>query len=126
MIGAPIPQDILKYEPKLVGHFTARQTIIVGLGVGLALVTDFKLLPASVPYQTKGYIAFVILALFFIWSKAKPFGQPLEKVIVPILQDNIFKSSIRVKEYERSEHERKFKEGLTGEAAKKSKKYKSY
>ncbi len=130
MIGAPIPQDILKYEAKLVGNFTARQTIIYGAGLSLAAMIDLKILPSYVPKEIKFYVAAAILIVFFAWGNVKPFGQPLEKVIIPILQDNFLKPAVRVKAYDRAEHEKEFNKPLKSsdikDRAKKSKTIKCY
>ena len=112
MIGAPIPQDILKYEAKLVGNFSARETIIYGSGMAVAALVALKVLPKYLGTDIKIYIATAIIFLFFAWGKAKPYGQPLEKVIFPILEDNVFKPSVRIKSYEREEHERAFNKAL--------------
>lgn len=118
MIGAPIPEDILKFETKLVGNFTAREAVIYGAGILAAGITALKIIPPYVAVNTKIVVATVIMLAFFAWGKAKPFGQPLEKVIIPIIQDNFLKPSIRTKAYDRAEHEKSFNAGLKSKDSK--------
>ena len=112
MIGAPIPQNVLKYEAKLIAHFTAREAIIYGAGITLSAIVDFKIVPSNVEAFTKLLIAVVIMFVFVAWGKAKPFGQPLEKVIVPIIEDNWLKPNVRVRSYDRKDHIKNFEKGL--------------
>lgn len=118
MIGAPIPQDVLKFESKLIGNFTAREAVIYGAGIIVAATVVFKAIPSYIDVNTKLIVGTLIMLVFFAWGHAKPFGQPLEKVIFPIIEDNLLKPSVRIKAYDRTEHEKAFNAGLKSKDSK--------
>ena len=82
-----VPQDILKREGKVMGNFSARQLILGGIGLGLGFVVGFIFLSDYSMFirELGGAIAgFPFLAFGFI----NLYGQPLEKILPVIIEDN--------------------------------------
>lgn len=104
-IGKPMPQDILKYEAKFIANLTIRECIFYGVGVLVGL-TIFFTFGASLPIKVRSIACACGCLPFFLWGAVKPFGQPLEKVIIPFIQDNILSSPIRKKEIHFPEFEK--------------------
>ena len=88
MIECPVPQDILKYEAKVVGGFAAREAVCIFIGGVMGLAAFFTI-GSNISDIT---IKIIITALFalpgFVVGFVKPLGQPFEKIIWIIIQDN--------------------------------------
>ena len=129
MIGAPFPQDVLDYSPKFALNLTAREAAFYTVGA-VACVATFMTLNDTTTYATniKAMISACVGLPVFVWGKAKPFGQPLEKIIVPFLMDNILSPRVRLKENHFEEYEERFERPLKSsdirDRAKKSKEFK--
>lgn len=125
-----MPQDILKYEAKFALGLSARKIVFYGIGVVLALIGTLNIAPKFDLNITGRIIVGVICGFpFFFWGTIKPFGQNLEKVIIPFLVDNFLTSSVRKKEvhdedYEKYTQIRKSTNKKKEDYAKKSKEYK--
>lgn len=105
MIGAQMPQDILKYEAKFALGLTARKCVYYGLGVAAGLFGFFTL-GASFSMNTRSIITCILCIPFFLWGTAKPFGENPEKVVIPFIIDNFLAPAVRVKEIHFSEYEK--------------------
>lgn len=79
MIEMEIPKDIRKYESKLIGPFSTRQTVcVVAAGVfALILGKGFTFLPTDMKYMLIGVLCVPILAFGWI----KPYGMKLEQFL---------------------------------------------
>jgi hypothetical protein len=90
MIDIEIPKDINKYEAKLVGPFTARQTgcFAAALGVGIPLFMGMtKSLGAP---QDVAIIAMIIVVTpFLLLGWIKPYGMAFEKFIQTAFVSNV-------------------------------------
>lgn len=111
MLEVKIPQEIRKYEAKMVGPFTTRQAICVVCAAlaGWLLFTAFR---TSI---TKAVLIGIIMAVGFpagLIGWWKPYGMPFEKFFVKILFSTLlspakryFKSGETLKEIAKAEHE---------------------
>ena len=113
MIEVKVPKDILKYKTRLVGPFTSRQILCLGI----ALVFDFLFYhavykPLGLPTE---FLFYVILFLDI------PMDLPLEKYLKIVIQTKFLAPS------KRKNIRRFFKtEPGDGKKPKKSKEYKAY
>jgi len=73
MLQTTIPKDIRKYEAKMAGPFTTRQTIFFVIACICAYIAWFLL------KNVNACFLFAIPAIAFGWVKV--YGQPLEKFI---------------------------------------------
>lgn len=100
MVEAPIPKDILKYKAKFIGNFTAREATCYAVGLVVALIFWFTILPSwgFVELEEKAIgsaIAFFIPASFAI---IKPYGLNLERALMIFVHDNLLTPEKRLKE----------------------------
>lgn len=107
MISAPATQDILKYKAKFVGNFTTRNLIFGALGVAAIYLTNRYVFHVEFGMSdlTGGQInsTEILLAVlpgfpFFLFGWWYPFGQPLEKILIPTIIDNFIAPAIRKNE----------------------------
>lgn len=79
-IELPIPKDIRKYETKLIGPLTTRQTICIvpacALGA-LAYITLSKIAPRDLAM----FACMLVIVPFIVFGWFKPYGIPLEKFL---------------------------------------------
>lgn len=120
-IGKQMPQDILKYEAKFISNFSVRQCIFYSVGTVLGLAVFFS--PISVSMQTRAVICAAICLPFYLWGTVKPFGQPLEKIIIPFVIDNMITPRTRVNEVHFPEFEMMRKKDQREKPAKVSPEY---
>ena len=94
MIQIEIPKDIRKYEAKLIGPLTTRQTVCFLLAVAVALPLYFSLsfLPNDFKYILIGAICAPILLAGWI----KPFGVNFEDFIRIVFITNILSPKNRI------------------------------
>jgi hypothetical protein len=114
-IGSQIPQDILKFESKPILGLSVRKALFFGAGFLFGVMTFF-FSPDTLPYMIKSIITAAVALPIFIWGAASPFGQPLEKVIMPFLIDNLIAPPLRKKEihHELLEKQEKMEPPQTG------------
>lgn len=61
IIERKVPMDIREYKMKVVGPFNIRQTIIIGIIIGLDIALYFSVIqPLKLSYETIMWIAFII------------------------------------------------------------------
>ena len=98
MIECPIPQDILKYQAKVIGGFSAREAICIFIG-GVCGVGGFFTIGSAISDITLKIIVTALFALpGLIFGFVKPLGQPFEKIVGVIIQDNFLTPTKLVKE----------------------------
>lgn len=106
MIECPIPQDILKYQAKVIGGFSAREAICLFIG-GVCGIAAFFTIGSTISDITVKIIITAIFALpGFIFGFVKPLGQPFEKIVGVIIQDNFLTPTKLVKEIRHPELEK--------------------
>ncbi len=121
MVSAPIPQDILKYKAKFVLNLTVRElvcaAVAVALGAGGYMLVVDKYFP-NAEFHIKAVITmlFALPALLMGWFK--PFGQPLEKVMIPFIVDNILAPSNRPNEVHFDGYDTEYNAKFTGKSSK--------
>lgn len=99
MIAQPMPQDILKYKAKFALNLTTRQCVCYGVGIACVLLGMFTIFPALISdMKIRMMVSAALGVPAFLWGSLMPFGQPMEKIIGPFIQDNILNPSLRVKE----------------------------
>ena len=121
MVSAPIPQDILKYKAKFVLNLTVRELICavsaVALGfIGYTCVVQKYLPDAEFHIKALIIMAFALPALLMGWFK--PFGQPLEKVMLPFIVDNILAPANRPNEVHFDGYDTEYNAKFTGKSSK--------
>lgn len=77
MIEIEIPKDIRKYEAKLVGPLTTRQTICSIIMAVTAIIT-FKVL-GEMPKDVKFFVLMIVVLPSILIGFVKPYGMPFEK-----------------------------------------------
>lgn len=82
MIEIEIPQDIRKYESKLIGPLTTRQVFAV-IGIVVGCVASFKAVSAAFGDETPlRLIAPMIISIpFALFGWYKPYGMHFEKFV---------------------------------------------
>lgn len=94
MLEVKIPQDIRKYETKIIGPLSGRQIVLAVCAVVSLLIVTFVLSPIMPTSLCRILQIFAIIpfgAMMFI----KPYGMPLEKFLGIILYSTILSSSQR-------------------------------
>lgn len=121
-IGKQMPQDIFKYEAKFIAGFSARQCVFYLSGVLVGFAMFFGAFKGAT--MNVRIVACAAGCLpFFLWGTVKPFGQPLEKVLVPFVEDNILAPPIRRKEKHYPEFDTMKRANTSDHAAKASQNY---
>lgn len=94
MIQIEIPKDIRKYEAKLVGPLSTRQTVCVILASAIAVPIYFALdfLPSDFKYFFVAIFAVPILLCGWV----KPYGMHLEEFIQVAFVSNILSPKCRI------------------------------
>lgn len=78
MIEIKIPKDISKYEAKLIGPFSTRQTICAAVAAGLCVLVYNVLKPIS-DVNIASAACFVVAVPAVLMGWYKPYGMPFEK-----------------------------------------------
>lgn len=95
MIEIKIPQEINKYEAKLVGPFTTRQTVCLCC-MGLLCVGTYNVLKPVIPSDYLYFLCLILGVPFALCGWYKPYGMHFEKFFVAVLFNTIISSSKRV------------------------------
>lgn len=111
MIERAIPRDIMKHKAKMFAGMTGRQLLFMGIAVMVALFTWFTL-TASLPI---GKLRIILVAIPSIIPLLFGFvtiqGEPLEKIGMDMIRDNLLTPVTRKKEIRYPEME-KYKKTL--------------
>ncbi len=121
MIERPIPQDILKSESKLLFNLSARQLLFGGIGLGVGAFMCFGPCAKVSDTTIRAMVSFLPALPFFLIGFIKIYGQPFEKLFLPVVTDNFINPIIRKKEIHLREEIPKKKIKI-----KPSRKFKSY
>jgi hypothetical protein len=88
MVKIKIPKEIRQYETKLVGPFTARQTVCLVIAAllsgGLAIVLKYGF---NMAISWDYFIPIIVICMAFT---AKPYGQKFEDYALDFIIDNFF------------------------------------
>ncbi|MCI9545802.1 MAG: PrgI family protein [Lachnospiraceae bacterium] len=95
MIEIKIPQEINKYESKLVGPFTTRQTICVICMAALCVGTYYTL-KNIVSTDALYFVCFCIAIPFGLLGWYKPYGMKAEKFFLAVFFNVVISSSRRI------------------------------
>ncbi len=95
MIEIKIPQEISKYEAKLVGPLTSRQTACV-VAMGALAYGLYNILKGTVDANTLYALCFFSAVPFGLIGWYKPYGMPAEKFFLAVLFNTIISSSKRI------------------------------
>lgn len=122
MIEVKVPKDILKYKTRLVGPFTSRQ--ILFLGIALAFdVLFYKLAyqPLGMPVEFLFYVILFLDIPIMAFGYCTPMDLPLEKYLKILVQTKFLAPS-------RRKNVRRFLKAEPGDGKKpkKSKTYKAF
>lgn len=106
MIERAIPRDIMKHKSKMFAGMTGRQLLFIGLAILIGLVTFFTL-TASLPIGKLRIILVAIPSIIpLIFGFVTIQGQPLEKIGLDMLRDNVLTPVTRRKEIHYPEMEK--------------------
>ncbi len=106
MIQCPIPNAVItKYKPKVVFGFTLRQLICGSLGIIFGLAVGFFWLFKNMAIDNRAIFSGLLASPFFIVGWGSIYGQPIEKMLVPIFIDNFLTPAVRKKEVHHKEME---------------------
>lgn len=94
MIEVAVPNDICKYEAKLIGPLTTRETIALCLSGGISFGI-YQLLGDAFTFETIGYIIIPLIAPILICGWYKPYGIPFEKFIWLVFRTMFLSPRIR-------------------------------
>lgn len=97
MAYVQVPRDISKFESKVALNLTKRQLICFSIGALLA-VPAYIALKNTLPLDLCSFIAFLIMAPFFILGIYKKDGLPFEKYMYIVLRQKYFRPQIRIYE----------------------------
>lgn len=95
MIEIKIPQEINKYEAKLVGPLTTRQTICL-IGMAVICIATFNILKPLVPADYLYMICLFLAVPFALCGWYKPYGMHFEKFFMAVLFNTIISSTRRI------------------------------
>ena len=87
MIEIEIPKDIRKYESKLVGPLTTRQTIcfVIGAVIGITIYSVLSFLPQDF----KMILVLIAVSPLILCGWYKPYGMHFEKFVQTALISNV-------------------------------------
>lgn len=109
MIEKPMPQDILKFTPKAVAGLTIREAFFVAIGA-LGSFLLYPTVKSFMPDSNWDIILCTTVAIGGVIPIAfgfiKPYGQPLEKVLLLYIKENVLAPAHRYKEYRHPEMEK--------------------
>lgn len=94
MFEIQIPKDIRTYDAKLIGPFTTRQTICVGIGSLLAIIA-YNTIGQFVSQDLRIFICLVVVLPALLAGWVKPYGMPFEKYALVILTTHILAPKYR-------------------------------
>lgn len=106
MVERPIPQDILKYKQKAIKNLSAREVICAFIGVICIVIGFFYLFKGIEDVGNRALISSVLGIPAFVIGFVKLYGVPFEKIIVPIVVDNVINPAKRTKEIHEPELEK--------------------
>ena len=105
MIECPMPQDILKFKPKMLMNLSGRELLSVMGGIISGVVSHFFIFK-SIPNDTRVYITTVFILPFLMIGFIKPYGQPFEKIAFNIIDENFLRPQKRLKMVKHPEFEK--------------------
>ena len=95
MIEIKIPQEINKYEAKLVGPLTTRNTVCL-IGMAVVCIATFNILKSIVPADYLYVLCIILAAPFGLCGWYKPYGMHFEKFFIAVLFNTVISSSRRI------------------------------
>ncbi len=94
MLEVKIPQDIRKYETKLIGPLSGRQLVLGAAGIGSVLIVTFLIGP-FLPTSFCRILQILSIVPFALFMFAKPYGMPLEKFLGTVIYSSLLSASKR-------------------------------
>ena len=89
-----VPRDLTKVKSKVMFNLTKRQLICFGMAV-LAGVPSFFLLKAALSVNAAVMGMMAVMMPFFFFAMYEKNGQPLEAIIIHIIESAFIRSKIR-------------------------------
>lgn len=111
MIERAIPRDIMKHKAKMFAGMTGRQLLFMGLAVMVALISWFTLTSALPIGKLRIILVAIPSIIPLIFGFVTIQGEPLEKIGMDMLRDNVLTPVTRRKEIRYPEME-KYKKTL--------------
>lgn len=75
-------KDVGNYEPKLIGPFTTRQTIFIGIGAVIDVLLGVTLEAIGVDFMTIAALCIVIIIPFVLLGYLHPYGMKAEQFLI--------------------------------------------
>lgn len=94
MIQIEIPRDIRRYEAKLIGPLTTRQSIFTIIGSAIAILC-YTLL-GEMPMDVKCIICVTFAMPILLFGFVKPFGMKLEQFLLTAFASNVLSPRVRL------------------------------
>ena len=130
MIERPMPQDILKFESKVIANFSARQALFGGIGCVVTIYFAMSVFKDVEDTSMRALLSALPAIPFFLIGFVKLYGVYFEKIIVSLFLDNFVypmkrKKEVHYPEMEKYERSRYWMKDSTKKIkCKKSKQYK--
>ena len=84
MVSIKMTPDIKGYSPKIIGPFSARQCVSLGVAIVGGFITSMQATFLSLEYRLYLLIPFAVLAVLFGWIRM--YGMPFEMFVLHILR----------------------------------------
>lgn len=84
MVSIKMTPDIKGYSPKIIGPFSARQCVSLGVAIVGGFIISMQATFLSLDYRLYLLIPFAIIAILFGWVRL--YGMPFEKFVLHLLK----------------------------------------
>ena len=95
MIEIKIPKEVTKFEPKLIGPFTVRQSVVLLIIVPIISVIYMQL-SKQLDSAICAYLCVPIAAIGALFGWIKPYGLPFEKYLSSVFIGSVLAPAVRV------------------------------
>lgn len=95
MIEIKIPKEVTKFEPKLIGPFTVRQSVVLLIIVPIISIIYMQL-SKQLDSTICAYLCVPIAAIGALFGWIKPYGLPFEKYLKSVFIGSVLAPAVRV------------------------------
>ena len=95
MIEIKIPKEVTKFEPKLIGPFTVRQSIVLVIIVPIISVIYMQL-SKQLDSTICAYFCVPIAGIGALFGWVKPYGLPFEKYLSSVFVSSVLAPAVRL------------------------------
>lgn len=105
MIERPMPSDILKYKSKAILGFSAREAICGSISIGIIAYFALSVFTDIPDASVRAFVSMLPALPTLLIGFMPIYGVPFEKIIVPLIWDNVICPVKRLKEVHHPEME---------------------